>query len=167
MTDLHTTIKRVSNYVATRSDRFLKNGAVSRVLVKNTPDVTVDCLGIPVIADGAGAWKFFENLDDIATTVAINGAKVGVIVGEKSGYGHNLDPVTFTAAGAEVHVLFGLFGTPIVKSANFDWSVVDTDGNPAVTPADAGEMAEFILQLRLQGVADQSVATVIDPTLVL
>lgn len=164
MPTLDTTNKRISEYVVTRDTNFLKNTSIKRVLVKNTPNVSIDCLGIPVIVDGSGAWKFFENTDDIAAvtgTGGIGAAKVGIIVGSNEGYGRNQELTTFTAAGAEVHVLFGVLGNPIVKAANLDWTA-----SGSVTSADAGEKAEFIAQLEAQGVANQAVAAVIDPTYV-
>lgn len=161
---LDTTNKRISEYVVNRGKVMLKDVAIKRVLVKNAPDVTLDCLGIPVIVDGSGAWKFFENTDDIASvtgTGGIGNAKVGIIVGSNEGYGRNQEQTTFTAAGAEVHVLFGVLGNPIVKAASLDWSA-----GGSVTPADDTEKAEFIAQLEVQGVANQAVATVINPTYV-
>lgn len=169
MPTLDTNNKRISDYVVTRGKVMLKDVSIKRVLVKNATSVTVDCLGIPVIVDGAGAFKFFENTDDIAAVVGTGGignAKVGIIVGSNEGYGINTEATTFTPAGAEVHVLFGVVGTPIVKADALDWSVVDTSGVAAVTPADAGEKAEFLAQLEVQGVGLQTTATTINPTYV-
>lgn len=165
MPTLDTTVaKRISDYVVGRDRVMGKDVTVKRVTVKHGSSITIDPLGVPVMTDDAGAWTIFRNTYDIAgqdPVTSLGGAKVGIIVGSSEGYGRNQETVTLTTSGVECHVLFGVFGNAVIKSANLDWTA---GGN--VTTADSTEKLEFLAQLSNQGVADQTVATVVDPTYV-
>lgn len=163
MPELDTTNKRISNYVVRRGKVMLKDVAVKRVFVKNATEVSLDCLGLPVIVDGSGAFKFFVAGDDIAAAVGTGGianAKVGIIVGSNEGYGRNQEATTFNTAGAQVHVMFGIMGDAIVKD-NIDFEGVDG------ATASTGEQDAFKAQLELQHIAVQAVAESADPTYIL
>jgi hypothetical protein len=156
--------KRISEYVVDRGQVKGKDVCIKRVTVKHGSTISVDPLGIPVIVDGSGYWKIFRATDDVTAVTGTGGigdAKIGVIVGSSEGYGRNQELVSIGTGGTEVHVLFGVAGNAIVKSANFDWTA-----GGAVTTATNNEKAAFVKQLEIQGVRDQAVATTLSPTYV-
>lgn len=141
--------KFVSNYVIEDFETNTSRPSFATVTLKGAGEV-VDPVGLPVISDGAGAFVFFKEASDIAGTAASalpNGAKVGIVVGDSAGFGHNSFDVTAVAGGVPVTIMY----REGVVVDNIDFSIKQTNGSVEASPALAAKQAAFKAELEKQG----------------
>jgi hypothetical protein len=178
---LNTPRKYLSEVLSNFNDLHNVEYHFARVTVTSATAVNIDPIGQPVIWNGT-SFVFFSDATDLAEATTAyeiddgaivpldiasdlpDGSPIGVVVGSAMGVGINDHDVTVDSTGVELTVLYR--GTSSCKTAHIDWEVLDADGDPSVTPADAAAQAAFIKQLEKQGVAEVNSAEVINPTYV-
>jgi hypothetical protein len=159
--------KIYSNYIVESLDDRT-HSTYARVTLKNAGGtIVVDPVGLPVMSDSAGAFKLYDNGDDISAVTAStlpDGSPVAILVGSARGAGVH-DDLTVTAAGVEVTVMFR-DGHAVFD--NIDFGLLTTSGVIAtgLTAANAGEQTAFKLQLEKQRVKNVEKAVAADPKLV-
>lgn len=147
--------KFVSNYVIEDFEKQTTRPAFATVTLVGNDEV-IDPIGLPVIFSGTdlftgkSTFSFYKEDSDIEATAAStlpSGAKVGIVVGEASGFGHNTLDVTVPAGGVPVTIIY----REGVVLDNIDFSITQVDGTSDAAPALAAKQAAFKAELEKQG----------------